>query len=120
MPEPITAIVIKGSEPVGTTPMPDGMVVTTDNHYANIRTKVVTPLVALLVRFGFMFFTSLAASLTGGAMAGQNIIVWHDFQELLYKAAVLAIITAAIDLVKNLGTIFTRLEQTHPLMTGNV
>lgn len=120
MPEPITAVVIKGMEPAGTTAIPDGTVLSTADHHPNVLIKTLSVLQTLAIRFGFMFFTSLAGSVTGGAVSGQTVIVWHDFSELLYKAAILAAITGAIDLIKNLATIFSRLEQSHPLMTGNV
>ncbi len=122
MPEPITAIVIKGvsDQPAGTNPVLDGTIAVTPDHMPNVVTKVITPLVALLIRFGFMFFTSLAGTLTGAGVSGQTIIPWTDFTQLIEKAALLALTIALVDLVKNIATLFTKLEQTHPLMSGSV
>ena len=118
--EPITAVVIKGTGPGGTTPVQDKTVAVTQAGVPNTYYRVISPILALAIRFGYLFFTSLAGSLTGGGVSGQNIIVWHDFQELLYKASILAVTIALVGLIKDIATIFTRLEATHPLASGSV
>ncbi len=114
--EPVTVAVIgtgDGSR------LPTGTTATTPNpHEPNILVQVVSPLVAVSIRFINTFLTVLLGILTG-AMA-TNVITAPDFLHLLYKCAGLSVAGAVVGLLKDLVTVFGRLEQKNPLLTGNV
>jgi hypothetical protein len=87
-------------------------------HQPNIIVQVVTPIAAITIRFVNTFLTVMLGILTG-AMA-TDIIPAADFFELAYKCAGLAVSGACVGLIKDLITIFGRLEQKNPLLTGSI
>lgn len=80
--------------------------------------RIITPLVAIGVRFANTFLTALLGILTG-AMA-TNVIQASDFLHLVYKCAGLAVAGAGMGLIKDLVTVFGKLEQQNPLLTGSI
>jgi hypothetical protein len=50
----------------------------------------------------------------------MQIFEFNDLGDLVTKSAIAALAPAAIDLGKNLITIFGKLEGKYPLLTGNV
>ena len=92
--------------------------VTPQPNQPNLVVRLVTPLTAITVRFVNTFLTGLVGILTG-AMA-TNVIQATDFVHLVYKCAGLAVAGAGMGLLKDLVTIFGKLEQTNPLLTGSV
>lgn len=124
-PVPVT-VIGTGAITGGPAPMTTGTVATTAAaHQPNLLVTVISPVVAITVRFGFQFLTSMLSFLSlkmvpsGGNEVLQAIHA-VDFGTLLYTAAGLSLAPAGYDLIKNLITIFGRLEQKFPLMTGNV
>lgn len=114
--EPVTAVVVGTGDGSKLT---TGTVATTPGaHEPDIRTYVIGPFVAAGIRFVNVFLTVLLGILTG-AMA-TNVIPATDFVHLLWKCIGLSVAGATIGLIKDLITIFTRLEQKYPLLTGNV
>jgi len=94
-------------------------------HQPNLLVTVISPIMALVVRFAFQFTTSIVSFLSLKMVpAGSNEVLQAihavDFVTLLYTAAGLSLAPAGYDLLKNLVTIFGRLEQKYPLLTGNV
>lgn len=87
-------------------------------HQPNLIVRVVGPTKAIAIRFAVSFLTSLLGILTG-AMA-TDVIPSSDFMHLVYKCAGLSVAGAFVGLIKDLITIFSRLEQSNPLLTGNV
>lgn len=69
---------------------------------------------ALLVRFINAFLTMLVA-LTSAGMT-TNIIPAKDFMDLVLKCATLSVAGAGLGLMKDLVTIFGKLEQKIPLL----
>lgn len=121
--QPVSVTVIgTGSVSGGPAPMQSGTVATTPaEHQPNLLIKVITPLTALGVRFANAYFTTLVGIVTAGMTPyGSQIMPTHDFADLLTKSALLAISGPTVALLKDLVTIFGRLENKFPLLTGNV
>lgn len=95
-----------------------GTVGTTPKGAPNMIVTVVTPVVALLVRFIYAYLSALV----GMVMAGMSttIIPWTDFTDLLMKCLTLSLAGPVIALLKDLITIFGRLEHKFPLASGSV
>lgn len=114
--DPVRATVIGtgdgGRLPSGT------LAVTASANQPNVVVNVITPLAAITIRFINTFLTGLLGILTG-AMA-TNVIQASDFLHLVYKCAGLAVAGAGMGLIKDLVTVFGRLEGKFPLATGNV
>ena len=102
----------------GGSPLITGTQALTPDHQPNLAITMITPLVAIAVRFANTFFTGLLGILTG-AMA-TNVITASDFLHLVYKCAGLAIAGAGLALIKDLITVFGKLEGKFPLATGSV
>lgn len=118
MPEPITTVVIAGTGPGGTTPIPDGMVAVTPDHHADVVTKVINPLTALGIRFANAYVTTLVGLLTVGMTT--EVIPAATFALLLWKCAGASLAGPGVSLLKDLVTILGRLENKYPLSTGQV
>ena len=87
----------------------------------NVVLKVVPVAAALAIRFGNAYVTTLVGIVTAMMTPyGQDMIPSRDFADVLSKAALLAISGPVVDLLKNLITVFGKLEGKYPLMTGNV
>lgn len=89
----------------------------------NIISIVVGPLAAMAVRFGHLFFVAASGVVTTGL--GQQatdyvIVPFTDFSDLLMKAAVAGAITAVVGALKDMATLFLKLEQKYPFLTGSV
>lgn len=84
----------------------------------NIVLNVVQPLVAVAVRFGHNYVTALVALVTAGMTS--NAIPYTDFTHLVVKCAGLAFGGAAVMVLKDIVTIFGRLEEKYPLASGSV
>ncbi len=114
--EPVTVTVVASAD---ASRLQQGTVATTPGiHAPNIIVSVVPPILAVAIRFANAFLTALLGILTG-AMA-SDIIPASDFLHLVYKCAGLAVAGAGVGLIKDLITIFGRLEQKNPLLTGSV
>lgn len=87
-------------------------------HQPNVKMRVVQPVVAIAIRFTNTFLTTLLGIVLGGM--SSNIIPFSDFQDLLLKSCGLALTGATVGMLKDLVTIFGRLEQKNPILTGNV
>lgn len=116
--EPVHVSIIGGTGDGG---MSKGTVAVTPPHQANLVINVVSPLVAILVRFANVFVTSLLGLLSAAVTpAGAKLLGAGDFGELLITCASLSLAPACVDLLKNLVTIFGQLENKYPLLTGSV
>jgi hypothetical protein len=110
---PITVTVIGDSN----TP-PSGTVITTPGNHPNIIQNVITPFVAITVRFINAYLTMLVGLLSAGMTT--NLIPAVDFAHLLMKCAELSIAGASLGLLKDIITISAKLEQKYPLGTGSI
>ena len=96
-----------------------GLVATTPaEHQPNVLVNVISPVVALSIRFANMYLTILVGLVAAGMTS--DAIPYTDFASLVWKCAGLSVAGAGLDLGKNLITIFGRLESRYPLLTGNV
>lgn len=115
--EPVTVAIIgtgDGSK------LPSGTVASTPGaHEPNIVVKVVTPIVAIMVRFGNDFCVSFSASLLAGGLT-EKVLPHTDFNGLVAGAAFLAACVAGVGAVKNSATVFGGLEKRFPLASGSV
>lgn len=84
----------------------------------NIIVNVVQPFVALAVRFAHTY-VGMVVGLLGVSMT-SDVIPAADFLSLLGKCAGLAVGGAVVLSLKDIVTIFGRLEDKYPLMTGGV
>lgn len=95
--------------------------VTIGAHEPNIVIKVVTPVFAILVRFGNVFLIQFVGLLVAGMTpAGGKLLNTGDFFHLVTVCASLSLPGAALGFFKDLVTIFGRLESKYPLLTGSV
>jgi hypothetical protein len=84
--------------------------------------SVVTPLVAVLVRFGHTFGLSLIGLLTAALTpVGSSVLVpYTDLLTLVLDCSRLAATGAILGAIKDVVTIFKNLEGKFPLLTGNI
>lgn len=113
-PLPITMIGTSGAG----SPMVDGQVVVTPDHQPNIVVRVVTPLVAIAIRFANAYLTALLGLVTVGLTT--NAITAPDFLHLVVKCAGLSLAGPCVALAKDAITVLGGLEKRFPLLTGSV
>ncbi len=108
------------------TPVEGTVAITPGTHQPNIVVqRIITPFVAITVRFANTFATSVLGFMTLQMVpAGSNqvMLAIHglDFYHLLLTGAGVALAPAGYDLLRNIVTILGKLEQKYPLMTGTV
>lgn len=103
---------------IGETALPPTVVQTPAGH-PNLVVTVVTPLVAILVRFGNTFCVSLAGTLAAGGLT-TTLMPHTNLVGLIQSAAIIAASIAGVGLVKDCATVFSGLEKTFPLASGSV
>lgn len=116
---PVTIIAGTGD---GGVPLSPGTIGVTADHHPNIViANVVAPATAILIRFVNLYLTTVLG-LMGAALtpAGSHILPAHDFVQLVWTCASLALGTAGLGLGKDCVTILGKLEQKHPLLTGSI
>ncbi len=104
-----------------TSKLPSGTVaVTPDPHQPNMIINVVSPMVALAVRFGYDWCMAFGGITGAGGLGGDKLIHHTDLVSLLTTAAIVATCVAGLGLVKNFATVFSGLEKKFPLASGSV
>jgi len=99
----------------------DGGTVVTPPGEPNVHYTFVAPLLAIGVRFANVFFVSLVGLLTAAVTpAGGRLLYTSDFWHLILTCANLSLPVAGLGLVKDLVTVFGKLEQKYPLATGSI
>ena len=78
----------------------------------------VAPLAAVAIRFVNMYLTIFSGLVAAGMTS--DAIPAADFGQLLWKCAGLSIAGSVVGLIKDLVTVFGRLENKYPLLTGSV
>lgn len=118
--QPVAVTVIgQGAVTGGSTPMETGLVATTPAaNQPNLLVTVISPLAAIGIRFVNTYLTVLAGLVAAGLTS--EIIPHTDFIALVLRCAGLSVAGAGVGLLKDLVTIFGRLEHKFPLLTGNV
>lgn len=87
----------------------------------NLVVQVVTPFVAILVRAINLFLVSLSGFVTAGLTpSGSKMLGGPDFFHLIVIGAGFAIAPVGIGVIKDLITVFGKLEQQYPLATGSI
>jgi hypothetical protein len=108
-----TAIVDEG--------IPHGMIAITPPGIPNLIITVISPVIALLVRFAFTFGTQFVGLLTAAMTPdGGRLLNTGDFLHLLVTCASLSLPGAILDLAKNAVTLTKKLEGKYPLLTGSI
>ncbi len=115
---PMMATVIGSGTGDGGSPLPDRTVLVTPDHQPNVIVRVVQPVVAIMIRAINTFLTTMVGVLT--AEATTNVIPWSTFEDMVAKAALVALAPTALGLLKDCITVFGKLEQKYPLMTGSI
>lgn len=118
--QPVSVTVIgQGAVTGGSTPMETGLVATTPApNQPNLLVTVISPIAAVGIRFINTYLTVLTGLVAAGMTS--DIIPYTDFLGLVTKCAGLSIAGAGVGVLKDLVTIFGRLEHKFPLLTGNV
>ena len=102
-------------------PMPSGTVAVTPDHQANLLVQVVSPVTAIAVRFVNLYLTILVGLIAAGMTPeGGKLLYTRDFFHLVTLSASLAFPGAAVGLIKDVITVFGRLEGKYPLATGSI
>jgi len=98
----------------GVAPTPNGTIAEMPGEQTNLLVNVVPPVIAIAVRFVNQWLTAFAGFI------GVDVIQPDLFSLDLRGMALLALSAAAIGLIKNLITVFGRLEGKYPLSTGSI
>jgi len=117
--EPVPPVVVTVVDTGNGTKMPpNGTIAVTPDSQPNLVVVVVTPLMALLIRFVNVYIGMLVG-LLGTAMTSSAITA-PDFGHLVLKCASLAIGGAVVLSLKDVITVLGGLERKYPLLTGSV
>lgn len=114
--QPLPVTVISAGTGDGS-PMVNGQIIPTPDHQPNLVVRVVTPIVAILVRAISVFLNSLLGGLGlvgGGTLTGT--LPWATWRVALAFAACAAL----VNMIQSAATIFGNLEKNHPLLTGSI
>lgn len=115
-PLPVTMIGVR-TENSGA-PITSGQVIVTPAGQPNFVVRVITPLVAISVRFGNAYLTALLGLVTVGLTT--DALPAQDFVHLVLRCASLSLAGPCVSLAKDLVTILSGLEKKYPLATGSV
>lgn len=115
--QPVKVTVVGMGTGAGT-PLVSGVTAVTPDHLPNVVLKVISPVMAIAIRFINSFLVMLV-SLVGAGMT-TNIIPASDFLSLVLSCAKLSVAAAGFAALKDLVTIFGKLEGKYPLLTGSV
>lgn len=100
-----------------------GMVATTEGeHQPNlVIAQVIPPFIAILVGSGHLFFVTLVGLLSAAMTpAGSKLLYTGDFLHMLGTCVSLALPIVIFGVLKDLATVFGRLRDRFPLLTGRV
>jgi hypothetical protein len=119
-PEPVLPVAVIGTEDVNLSRRQETVAVTPDS-FQNVVVRVITPAFAIFIRFANLFLTTLLG-LVAAAMTptGGKLLYASDFAHTIVVCASLALPGAGIGLIKDLITVFGRLEGKYPLATGSI
>lgn len=99
----------------------------TSAAHPNIAVQVIGPVAAVAIRFGHLYLVTLLGIVTAGLATGSTdqsnasaLLHYTDFADLVWKSASFSLAAPGIGLLKDLVTIFGRLEERFPFLTGQV
>lgn len=102
----------------GGAPIPSGQMAVTPDHQPNLVVQVVTPIVAIAIRFANAYLTALVGLVLAGMTT--DALGTQDFSHLVVKCTSLSLAGPAVALAKDLITILSGLERKFPLATGSI
>ncbi len=114
---PLVPVTIIGTGD-GSVPSTGTVAVTPRPSSPNLIITVVTPLMAISIRFANAYLTALVGLVLAGMTS--NIIPANDFVSLVGRCATLSLAGPGVSLAKDLITVLGRLERKYPLATGSV
>ncbi len=114
-------VAIIGTPPPSGAPLETGTVATTPDHHPDVVMRVVTPIMAIFVRFANLYLTTLVGLLVAAMTPiGGKLLYSKDFWHMFMLCSSLAFPGAFLGLLKDLITVFGRLEGKYPLATGSI
>lgn len=97
----------------GVAPTPSGTVATVEGTQPNLIINVITPVMAILVRFAKTFLVTFVGMLGAD---GINLVDVGGLGPMV----LVSLSASVVDLGKNLITVFGRLEGKFPISTGSI
>lgn len=119
MEEHVTVSVI-GTGDGGVHPPPSGTMAVTPVGQPNLLINVVSPIIAILVRFAHVWLVSFVGLITAAGIGIEGAAVPVALNTAIKGAALTSTLIAGVETLKNLITIFGRLEGKWPLATGSI
>jgi len=120
LPVTISLVGTGTTEGGGVAPTPSGTIATTPGTQPNLIINVITPVVAILVRAINLFLVTFSGVITLAGVGGDKVLPVQDVQSALAVAAWAGVSAAGVGTVKNLITVFGRLEGKYPLASGSI
>jgi len=119
---PVTmeAVTIIGTGTGDGSPLKTGDVAQTPDHLPNLVIRVISPVIAIVVRAVVAFLTAATGVLTAAGLGGGKIFGAIDLHGILVLAGWVGVCAAIPITGKNLLTIFLGLEKKFPLWTGTI
>ncbi len=118
--KPLTVTIVGGGTGDGS-PLQSGTVLQTPDHQPNVIVKIITPLLAILIREANVFLYAMSGFIAGGSTpAGNKLLGAPDFVHLCWIAAGFAVAPTGIAAIKDGITLLSGLEKKYPLLTGSV
>lgn len=121
-PLPPIAITLVGTGDGGG--IPQGTVAQTPHGIPNVVVNLVSPALAIAIRFVNFYLTTLIglvpAALTPKGAEVMDALGAKDFFQVLVACGSIAVAPATLNLLKDLVTLFGDLEKKHPILTGNI
>lgn len=99
---------------------PPKMLAETPTGQPDFVVNVIRPSIAIVVRFGHLFLTTFVGALTAAGIGGEGLLGAADFQGVIRHAALLSLSVSGMGFLKDLVTVFGRLEGKYPLATGSI
>ncbi len=103
----------------GASPSLAGTIATTPGAQPNLLVNVVTPIVAITVRFLNAFCVALSGALVAGGL-GQTVLPHGSLVDIVKPSIILALTIAGVGFIKDCATVFSGLEKKFPLASGSV
>jgi hypothetical protein len=104
----------------GVAPTPNGTLVQSPAGQPDLIVNVVKPSVAILIRFVHLFLTTFVGVLTAAGIGGSDLLGTGDFTGVVRNGAWLGLSVSGMGLLKDVITVFGRLEGKYPLVTGSI
>lgn len=94
---------------------------TPDPHQPNVVVTMIRPARAIVIRFANAFLIQFSGLVLAGLTpAGGSLLYTGNFLHLVMTCASLSLPGAGAGLIKDLVTVFGKLEGKYPLLTGSI